>query len=223
MGEEAWRVHRAGAPSIDHLCKSTLLSKSELEQALHIDLAVPTAVVAYHPVTLLDDTNKEADELFSALALISHQLIFCHPNADAGSRDLRERIRLFLAERGSGYLFINLPAVQYWSLLRCADLMIGNSSSGIMETASFALPTIDVGMRQQGRERAKNVLTAEATAASILEQVKHATSPLFRRSLQGMINPYGDGHAAERIVEVLTTLPSRERLLLKLDPEAVSS
>ncbi|HEX6772821.1 MAG TPA: UDP-N-acetylglucosamine 2-epimerase [Acidobacteriaceae bacterium] len=223
LGEEPWRVHRAGAPSIDHLSKSRLLSKTEIEQALQIRLAIPTVVVAYHPVTLLDDTNAEAEELLSALARIPHQLIFCHPNADAGSRDLRERMRSFLAERGSGRLFVNLPVIQYWSLLRHADLMIGNSSSGIMETASFALPTINVGMRQQGRERAKNVLDAQPTSASILECVQRATDPSFRASLAGMTNPYGDGHAAERIVEVLTTLPPRERLLVKLDPEAVSS
>ena len=151
LGEEPWRVHRAGAPSIDHLRKSKLLSKAEIEQTLQIDLSIPTAVVAYHPVTLLDDTNAEAEELFSALVRIPHQLIFCHPNADAGSRDLRERMRSFLAERGSGRLFVNLPAMQYWSLLRHADLMIGNSSSGIMETASFTLPTINVGMRSSSR------------------------------------------------------------------------
>jgi UDP-N-acetylglucosamine 2-epimerase (non-hydrolysing)/GDP/UDP-N,N'-diacetylbacillosamine 2-epimerase (hydrolysing) len=161
--------------------------------------------------------------LFSALARIPHQLIFCHPNADAGSRDLRERIRSFLAVHGNGHLFVNLPAVEYWSLLQHVELMIGNSSSGIMECASFALPAVNVGMRQQGRERARNVLDAEPIAASILQQVKKAAAPSFRASLSGMTNPYGDGHAAEGIVDVLTTLPPRERLLLKLDPGAPSS
>src|ERR1700747_1186223 len=97
MGEEPWRVHRAGAPSIDHLRKSRLLTRAELEVKLRIDLTAPTAIVAYHPVTLLRDTNAEADELFAALARVGHQLIFCHPNADAGGRELAERIRAFLA------------------------------------------------------------------------------------------------------------------------------
>ena len=223
MGEEAWRVHPAGAPSLDHLRKSRLLSKAEIESKLQIDLSSPTAVIAYHPVTLLEDTNAEVEQLFAALSRAPHQLIFCHPNADAGSRVLRERINCFLAKRGSGRLFVNLPAIEYWSLLRYVDLMIGNSSSGIMETASFALPTVNVGFRQQGREHAKNVLNADPMAASILKQVETATSPSFRSSLAGMTNPYGDGRAAERMVEVLTTLPSRERLLLKLDPGASPS
>jgi UDP-hydrolysing UDP-N-acetyl-D-glucosamine 2-epimerase len=223
MGEEPWRVHRAGAPSLDHLRKGKLLSKAELEEKLQIDLTPPIAVVAYHPVTLLLDTNAEAEELFAALAQIPHHLIFCHPNADAGSRALSVRIRSLLARRGSGHLFVNLPAIEYWSLLRCADLLVGNSSSGIMESASFGLPTVNVGMRQQGRERARNVLDAEPVAASIVQQLRTADTPSFRASLSGMTNPYGDGHAAERIVEVLTTLPARDRLLLKLDPGASSS
>jgi UDP-hydrolysing UDP-N-acetyl-D-glucosamine 2-epimerase len=218
MGEEPWRVHRAGAPSLDHLRNGELLSKQELEAKLQIDLAPPTAIVAYHPVTLLADTNAEAEELFTALAQISHQLIFCHPNADAGGHALSQRIRSFLAERSAGHLFVNLPAIEYWSLLRHANLLIGNSSSGIMESASFAVPTVNVGMRQQGRERARNVLDAEPLAASIVQQIQTADSQSFRESLAGMTNPYGDGHAAERIVRVLTNLPPRDRLLLKLDP-----
>jgi UDP-hydrolysing UDP-N-acetyl-D-glucosamine 2-epimerase len=223
MGEEPWRVHRAGAPSLDHLRKNKLLGKGEIEEKLQIDLARPTAIVAYHPVTLLSDTNAEAEELFAALAQITHQLIFCHPNADAGGRDLSQRIQSFLTSRDAGHLFVNLPAIEYWSLLRHADLLVGNSSSGIMESASFALPTVNVGMRQQGRERARNVLDAEPLAVSILQQIRKAETHSFRESLAGMTNPYGEGQAAERIVDVLTTLPPRDRLLLKLDPGALSS
>lgn len=223
MGEEPWRVHRAGAPSLDHLRKSKLLSKGEIEEKLQIDLVRPTAIVAYHPVTLLSDTNAEAQELFAALAQIPHQLIFCHPNADAGGRELSQRIQSFLTSRGAGHLFVNLPAIEYWSLLRHADLMVGNSSSGIMEAASFALPTVNVGMRQQGRERARNVLDAEPLAVSILQQIRKAETQSFRDSLAGMMNPYGEGQAAERIVDVLTALPPRDRLLLKLDPGALPS
>jgi UDP-N-acetylglucosamine 2-epimerase (non-hydrolysing)/GDP/UDP-N,N'-diacetylbacillosamine 2-epimerase (hydrolysing) len=91
-----------------------------------------------------------------------------------------------------------------------------------MESASFGLPTVNIGMRQQGRERARNVLDAEPLAASILQQLRMADTQSFRESLSGMTNPYGDGMAAERIVRVLTTLPPRDRLLLKLDPDCDS-
>lgn len=215
MGEEPWRVHRAGAPSLDHLLRSRLPSREELEQALNLDLSVPTVLVAYHPVTLLRDTTSETSALFEALAALPDQVLFCYPNADAGSRHLIERTRCFLHQRGHGRLFINLPAVTYWGLLRCVHLMIGNSSSGIMESGSFALPTINVGMRQQGREHGPNVLDAAPDAGSILEKVRQAQSSDFLRAIQTMTNPYGDGHAAERIVQVLTTLPGPETLLFK--------
>jgi UDP-N-acetylglucosamine 2-epimerase (non-hydrolysing)/GDP/UDP-N,N'-diacetylbacillosamine 2-epimerase (hydrolysing) len=215
MGEEPWRVHRAGAPSLDHFRKSRLLSRVELEDVLSLDLEDRPIVVAYHPVTLLADTVAEADALFAALAGLEGQLIFCYPNADAGSRSLVERTEKLLTLRANGRLFVNLRAVQYWSLLRQTRLVIGNSSSGIMETASFALPTVNVGLRQKGRERPLNVIDVAAEENAILDAIKYATSSAFAESLQGMENPYGEGTASELIVRVLATLPGRERLLMK--------
>ena len=164
MGEEPWRVHRAGAPSLDHCARSKLLSRAELEKKLKIDLAPATTIVAYHPVTLLSDTNAEAEELFAALAssLISSSFVIRMRMRAAGI--LSNVSELLLEKRGNGHLFVNLPAIEYWSLLRHAELLVGNSSSGIMESASFALPTVNVGMRQQGREHGKNVLHAEPHA-----------------------------------------------------------
>ena len=215
MGEEEWRVHRAGAPSIDHLRRSTLLTRAQLEEKLACDLGVPSVIVSYHPVTLADDTLRETDALFSALAQVSGQLFFCYPNADAGSRELIERTRSFLASRGNGRVFVNLDVVTYWSLLRQVEIFVGNSSSGIMETGSFALPTVNVGIRQQGRERARNVLDAAANSSDILAIIGRARSSEFRASLQGMSNPYGDGEASEKIVDVLMGVKLGQELLLK--------
>jgi UDP-N-acetylglucosamine 2-epimerase (non-hydrolysing)/GDP/UDP-N,N'-diacetylbacillosamine 2-epimerase (hydrolysing) len=222
MGEEPWRVHRAGAPSLDHLTRSKLLSPTELVQALQINIHKPTTVVAYHPVTLLQDTTEEADAVFAALHQIDGQILFCYPNADAGSHNLMQRTRSFIEQHKNAHVFVNLPAVTYWSLLRHASLLLGNSSSGIMEAASFALPVVNIGLRQHGRERAHNILDVEPNTRSILEKVATAHSPAFRESLQGMINPYGDGHAAERIVRVLTTTPLqgllRKRATSQVEP-----
>lgn len=219
MGEEEWRVHRAGAPSLDHLRRSRLLSPEEVEARCGIDLNTPALLVAYHPVTLERDTTVEAGALFAALEQIAvqgdAQILFCYPNADAGSRRLIERTRGFLNEHPRGNMFVNLDAVTYWSLLRHVEVMIGNSSSGIMETASFALPTVNVGLRQKGRERARNVLDAEPEEATIVARVAAARSAAFRESLAGMTNPYGDGYAAERIVKMLTTAPLGAQLLIK--------
>ena len=216
MGEEPWRVHRAGAPSLDHLRRRTLYTREQLETRLGIALKHPTVLVACHPVTLARDTVREADSLFVALQTLPDQILFCYPNADAGSRNLIERARAFAASRNEdAHLFVNLDALTYWSLLKQVDVLAGNSSSGIMESASFALPTVNIGIRQQGRERAQNILDADAETSSILSAIARAKSPEFRRSLQGMTNPYGEGVASEKIVEVLTSVPLGEELLMK--------
>lgn len=215
MGEEEWRVHRAGAPSLDHLRRRTLLTREEVESRLHVDLSSPPLLVAYHPVTLARDTIEEADALLAALEGVPDQILFCYPNSDAGSRALIDRTKSFLASRGRGEIFTNLDPVTYWSLLPQVGMLVGNSSSGIMETASFALPTVNIGIRQQGRERASNVLDAAANKASILKAMEIARTAKFRESLAGMVNPYGEGHASEKIVEVLTTVPLTRDLLVK--------
>ncbi|HKM79539.1 MAG TPA: UDP-N-acetylglucosamine 2-epimerase [Candidatus Acidoferrum sp.] len=215
MGEEEWRVHRAGAPSLDHLRRGALLTREQLESKLHMDLSIPPLLVAYHPVTLAPDTLTEADALFAALEALPDVILFCYPNADAGSRALIDRSKAFLASRGRGAIFTNLDAITYWSLLPHVKMLIGNSSSGIMETASFQLPTVNIGVRQQGRERARNVLDAAADKTSILKTIAIAGTPEFRQSLAGMVNPYGDGHASEKIVQVLTSVPLTSDLLVK--------
>ena len=214
MGEEAWRVHHAGAPSLDHLRRSALLSRDAVEQRLGIQLQAPTLLVAWHPVTIRRETTQETDSLFAALQQTNGQILFVYPNSDAGSRELIVRTQAFAATRPDTRIFVNLDAVTYWSLLRYVDVMIGNSSSGIMETASFALPTVNVGMRQQGRERTRNVLDADAGSGEISSAIQRALGDEFRTSLAGMTNPYGNGYAAEQIVEVLANA-DLENLLVK--------
>ncbi len=214
MGEEQGRVHRTGAPTLDHLRRGPLLSREQLEQRLELRLTRPTAIVTYHPATIARDTTREADALFQALQDVPEQLLFCYPNADAGSRVLIGRIEAFLGARG-GRVFVNLEPLVYWSLLRQVEYLVGNSSSGIIEAASFALPAVNVGIRQQGREHGPNVLHAEPDTASILDQIQTARSEEFRRSLKGMANLYGDGCASQRIVSVLASVPLDETLLMK--------
>lgn len=214
MGEEPWRVHRAGAPSLDHLRRSRLLDRSALEARLGIRFASPALLAAWHPVTILNNTNAEADALFAALERAPGQLIFVYPNSDAGGHALMERTRLLAERRPQTHVFVNLDPVTYWSLLQQVDLMIGNSSSGIMEAASFALPVVNVGIRQQGRERARNILDVPADRDTILAGLARALDPAFRNGLRGMSNPYGDGTAATTIAKVLTELPL-DRILIK--------
>jgi UDP-hydrolysing UDP-N-acetyl-D-glucosamine 2-epimerase len=218
MGEEPWRVHRAGAPSLDHLRRSRLLKRAALETRLDVQLTPPTIVAAWHPVTILRDTNAEAEGFFAAMAAAPGQIIFVYPNADAGGLALIERTRALAATRPDTHVFVNLDAVAYWSLLGQADALVGNSSSGIMEAASFRLPVVNVGMRQQGRERARNVIDAPADAVAIRTALERALDPPFRSSLADMVNPYGDGTAAETIAHVLATVPLGELLVKQPAP-----
>ena len=220
MGEEPGRVHHAGAPSLDHLRRSALLDRAALEVRLGVELKRPTILVAWHPVTILTDTNAEADALFSALALAPGQLVFVYPNSDAGGHALIEKTKRLAAARPGTQVYVNLDAVTYWSLLGQVDAMVGNSSSGIMEAASFALPAVNVGMRQQGRERAANIIDVPAESGAIAAALGQALSPAFRQSLDGMANPYGDGTAARTIARVLSTIPLQGLLIKRPAPIA---
>ena len=180
-----------------------------------MDFSRKTVVVAYHPVTLARDTVTEADAVFNALEKLSQQIVFCYPNSDAGSYQIIERARAYCETRPNAQLFVNLTHLKYWSLLKYSDLLVGNSSSGIMETASIPLPTVNIGMRQKGREKPPNVLDAAPEIDSITRAIETGLSEGFLKSLQGMTNPYGDGHAAERIIKVLTAVSLGDELLIK--------
>ena len=215
MGEEPWRVSVSGAPSLDHLRHSELPSREAVEAAIGMSLDSPPVIVAFHPVTMHRDTTDEAEIFFEAMRQVSHPLVFCFPNADAGYQRVIELAEGICSVREDAKLRVNLDHLVYWALLREGGMLAGNSSSGIMETASVELPTLNVGIRQKGRMRAGNVIDVEPSVPAILSGVEQAMSDEFRSSLQGMVNPYGDGHAAERILEVLSSCPIDDRLRIK--------
>jgi UDP-hydrolysing UDP-N-acetyl-D-glucosamine 2-epimerase len=227
MGEEAWRVHQVGAPSLDHLRHSELPPQSELERVLGMPVDPPPLVVAVHPVTLLPDALAEVDALFDALTQIDRPVVFCFPNADTGYAGIIDRAKAYCATRSNACLHVNLPHLHYWALLQHACALIGNSSSGIMETPSLALPCVNVGIRQQGRERAANIIDVPADTDAILVGLQRAFSDTFRTSLRGMRNPYGDGQAGAAIARVLADTPLGQKLLQKralpLDPELLAA
>lgn len=214
MGEEPWRVHHAGAPSLDHLSRSKLLDRAGVESAIGMQLRAPAILAAWHPVTILRDTNAEAEAFFAGMTGIPGQLLFVYPNADAGSYALIDRTKALAASRPDTAVFVNLDPMTYWSLLGQVDAMVGNSSSGIMEAASFGLAVVNVGIRQQGRERGKNVIDVPADAEQIVHAVQRALDPEFRRTLREMANPYGEGKAARVIADVLATV-NLEGFLIK--------
>jgi len=217
MGEEPWRIHRVGAGSLDHLRRTELPSLATLEARHGVELDGPYLVVAYHPVTLDERPAEGIDAVLAGVAAAvataagrgtpGLRTIFCHPNADAGGRSIVARMRSFVASRPGDRVLVNLDPAEYWALLRGAVAMGGNSSSGIMESASAGIPAINIGPRQDGRERPACVVDVPADAAAIAAALLDAITPEARRAAATADNPYGDGRAAERIVAALRTLP----------------
>ncbi len=208
MGEQSWRVTYSGSLSLDNLRRSKLLSRRQIEKKLGISLGreKQTILALYHPVTLMRDTVAEATEMFAALEGTKERILFIYPNADAGSRELIHMTERFISSRPDSKLFVNLDHTTYLSLLRNVDLLIGNSSSGVIESTSLGVPALNIGIRQKGREHAANVLDVPAKRKEIRKAIVHTLSSDFRESVQCLENPYGDGHASQIITRVLTTI-----------------
>jgi UDP-N-acetylglucosamine 2-epimerase (non-hydrolysing)/GDP/UDP-N,N'-diacetylbacillosamine 2-epimerase (hydrolysing) len=214
MGEEPWRITFSGSLSLDFLKREKLFGKAEIEKKLALDLSKDSVVCIYHPVTLLDDTLAEAEELFAALEGLDQPVHFIYPNADAGSRELIRRAENFRGRRPSR-VFTNLDPLTYLSFLKNVGLLVGNSSSGIIECTALEVPVVNVGIRQAGREHAANVIDVPAERTVIGKAIQRGLSPPFRRSVRGLESPYGDGNAARIITDVLVKAPPAAKLLFK--------
>jgi UDP-N-acetylglucosamine 2-epimerase (non-hydrolysing)/GDP/UDP-N,N'-diacetylbacillosamine 2-epimerase (hydrolysing) len=214
LGEESWRITFSGSLSLDHLKRERLLSKPQLEKKLGFRIESDTVLCIYHPVTLKQNTIEEAEEVFAAIAGLNHTVIFIYPNADAGSRELVRRTEK-LAANGGARVLVNLDHRTYLSLLKHVGVLVGNSSSGIIESTSLEVPAVNVGLRQRGREHAQNVIEVPAERGAIQKAIRRVLSPEFRKSIRGLASPYGEGNASKIVTEVLVNAPLGDKLLFK--------
>lgn len=205
MGEPPERVLSVGEPGLDHLRRTPLLGLDEASAEIGLDLRRATALVTFHPVTLeLERTDAYVGELLRAFdALPELQLLMTYPGADPGAQAIVAAFEAYVRRRAGAVLVKSLGTRRYLSALRHVRLMVGNSSSGLVEAPSFELPAVNVGSRQRGRVRARNVIDVEPEAAAIAAGIRAALAPAFREGLRGMDNPYGDGETSRRIVEAL--------------------
>ena len=216
MGEEPWRITVSGAPGLDNLQKMALLSADTLQRQHGFDLSQPPLLMTYHPVTLdYENTEYQVTELLAALKACALPLIFTFPNADTSGRKIIEMIQSFIKGNSLARVAVNLGTEVYFSLMAHAAAMVGNSSSGIVEAASFKLPVVNIGDRQRGRFHARNVIDCGYPRAQILTAIRTAVSKEFRETLRDLVNPYGDGRAAERIVAGLKSISLDNLLLFK--------
>ena len=217
MGEEPWRIHTVGAPGLDRLATTEPLPRAGLARELRLPEAGPWLLVTFHPVTLeYRATAAHIDELLAALEKTDGFIVITYPNADTAGRLIIERIEEFAGRHPRRCrLAKSLGERLYLSLLRHADLMIGNSSSGLIEAPTFGLPVVNVGSRQRGRLRGANVIDVEPLREDILRGIEAAQALPFRVRARAAANPYGDGHAAPRVVDVLRSVPIDARLVQK--------
>ena len=216
MGEDPASVHVVGNPGLDHLRRRPLLDRAALEQALGAPLGKRNLLVTFHPVTLDERTGAgEFEALLQALdGLPADTVLWCsRPNADTGGAAIAARLDAWTAERpGRSRVFASLGQLRYLSLMAQVDAVVGNSSSGLYEAPSFGVPTVDIGDRQRGRLAAASVLRCAATPAAIAAAIAEA---LARGRREDVVNPYGDGDSARRIVQLLRAVPLDGALLMK--------
>lgn len=216
MGEEPWRITVSGAPGLDNIPAIRLLSPEELESRYGLHLQPPPLLVTFHPVTQESErADWQLGELLAVLDELEMPVVFTMPNADTGSRLMMQRIETFIRARSWAQKVDNLGSQGYFSLMAIAMVMVGNSSSGIIEAPSFGLPVVNIGTRQTGRVKAANVIDVGYERTEILKGVLQALRPEFRAGLRRLSNPYGLGQASEIIVAKLKGVPLDDRLLVK--------
>lgn len=214
MGEQEFRIFVTGAPLVDELVEGPITSETELRQRYRLPEQERLVLTVQHPVTEEEAAaGEQVSETIGALMELDWPTVIVYPNGDAGSESIRQQLATL--KRPKVRMFRNLPRQDYLGLMRMATVIVGNSSSGIMEAPSFGKPTVNIGRRQNGRPQACNVINVGYYRQEIVEALKQATSDEFVAQARMAKNPYGDGYASQRIVDVLKNIEINDKLLLK--------
>lgn len=206
LGEAPERVFNYGDTGVENIEKMFFLSKSDLEKEINFRLDRPYAVVTFHPETLSNNSiSRQCQELFCAIEKFPNmKFIFTKANADAGGREINQYIDEFVSRHKENCIaFQSLGLLRYLSLVKYSDLVLGNSSSGIIEAPCFDVPTVNVGKRQEGRLRAKSVIDCNTAELEIVDAMNQALSRSFRTSILECQNPYGGGNTSYKIVQTI--------------------
>jgi len=214
MGEAPERVFNCGAPGLDHIGRLAWLKRAQLEESLGTPLGRPLFLVTYHPETLADEDPRAAMAgLLAALEQFTQAtVVFTYPNADTGGRALIECIDGFVARHaGHARAFASLGQQRYLSLMREADVVIGNSSSALTEAPALKIAAVNVGDRQKGRLKATSVIDAAGDGPAIARAISRALSEEFRRSLPATVSLYGEPGASLKIKTILKSVAPAAR------------
>ena len=217
LGESPNRVFNFGDVGVELIRTIDLLEKSQLEKSIGFLLEGLYACVTFHPTTLEDGTaEKQIEEVLKAISSFPEiKFIFTKANSDAEGRIINKKIDKFVSANGNCIAFISLGVRRYLSCLKYAAIVIGNSSSGIVEVPSFGIPTINIGDRQKGRLQADSVINCKPIKEDIEKAIKLALSDEFKNKAKNTINPYGDGNTSENIIDVIKDFLLNEKINLK--------
>lgn len=201
-------VHVVGGLGVDALQRTDLLNRRELEAELAIKLCEPLILATYHPVTAGErDTHDEIQSLISALRHFSEAtVVWTLPNVDPEHRTIIDSLTEAVKHEKDWHLFSSLGSAKYLSLMAEAEVVVGNSSSGLLEAPTLTVPAVNIGSRQDGRIKAQSVISCGTTQHDIERAISHALSTEFVESLDGMVSPFGTGGAADQILELLETI-----------------
>lgn len=216
LGEQPERVFSVGALGVENIKNVQLMSKAELEKSIHFLLDDPYAVVTFHPVTLEKESAEEqCSQLMKALDAFDMKYIITKANADAGGRIINRMIDEYAATRNNVFVIASLGMKRYLSALRYCTMVIGNSSSGIIEVPSFHVPTIDIGDRQKGRLAAASVIHCRPQKEDIIKAMRNAQTKEFTGSIAEVENPYEKNGTSRRIVEIIKDFLVYDKINLK--------
>ena len=217
LGEHPDRVFNVGAVGLDHIVRLPLLSREQFEQSISFALGTRCFLVTYHPLTLGSTPSAESmRQLLTALdSFPDARIIFTKPNADPEGREMSRMIDEYVAARPERTVaFVSLGQTRYLSALQHVDVVIGNSSSGIIEAPMFKTPTVNIGLRQAGRVKGESIIDCAESSEAIVQAVQQALSPDFRERIANCESLYGQGGASPIIKNTLKHV-SLEGILLK--------
>lgn len=216
MGEEEWRIHIVGAPALDIILNEQLPSREELFQKLNIDPLKKVILVIQHPVSEeIRETGKQMAETLEAVESFGMPVVVIYPNADSGGREMIKVIEKY-SNNPRFHIFKSLEYKDFLALEREAAVMVGNSSAGIIESASFYLPVVNIGDRQKGRSQSANVLNVGYNKSEIIEAIKKSLQDKqYIDMLKKVKNVWGDGKTSVKVVSILEGLEFNQRLLTK--------
>lgn len=213
LGENPEHVFAVGSPGLDYIRKANLFSRTEVEKVLGFEFQEKNFLITFHPVTLEDNCSiHHLHVLFKALSSFEGVgLIFTMPNADPEGRSFIQDIERFVGNHPKAKAFTSMGQILYLSTMSLVDVVIGNSSSGLLEAPSFQIPTVNIGDRQKGRLRASSVIDCEPETNSVINAINEA----LVKDCSKTNNPYGDGHSSEKIIAILKSFSEYRSLLKK--------